>query len=474
MSEKNLAKYLRILGWPLDWAMRVHVKQLAQRHSIIILITFISAFLPRFATWIYPSFGWYRLMIYDVQLYTDYGRAMVKAVSEWNIEKFASINIGVPPLGTFLVGVSASIFGASLGVYRAGLLAPIIASSLSAPLIYLTLRKFSNKVGIAAALLFSFDPYLIQFSSAYLDAIGTFFILIAMFFFITSDKLSFRRCMIIGFFLMVSILTKFTFAVFTAFFIIFLILVKKDLQTAGVVTAFSLFSIFLIPWLWFPNTLQEAFIHHKSMNSLLPPILFGPIMIGVIESYPWYILTYLGIGQVHWHVLPSISHVMLFLVIIYSFLRRDFRANDNLIIFLASSILAIAFIPRNYWTYNWGANFLRSESILIRQFYPYYFYLTNLASGTFAPYMIFNGKRSNCFRARMLIFPVIIYSLTAPFTATMNGFYPYWDFIFTLILNFSRRNPIMGAYGLTAFTITMLVLLMFVIFATIMLRRTLD
>jgi len=449
----------------------MHVKQLAQRHSVTILITFISAFLPRFATWIYPGFGWGRLMIYDVQLYTDYGRAMVKAISEWNIEKFASINVGVPPLGTFLVGVSASIFGAWLDVYRAGLLAPIITSSLSAPLIYLTLRKFSSKAGIAAALLFSFDPYLIQFSNAYLDAIGTFFILIAMFFFITSDKLSLRRRMIIGFFLTISILTKFTFAVFTAFFIILLILVKKDLQTAGVVTAFSLFSISLIPWLWFPNTMQEAFIHHKSMNSFLPPILFGPIMIGVIESYPWYILTYLGIGQVHWNVLPSISHILLFSSIIYMCLKREFQADENLAIFFAISILAIIFIPRNYWTYTWGVNLLKSESVLFKQFYPYYFYITNLSSGMFASYVMFGASYLSRLKVKIIIFPMILYSLTAPFTAVMNGLYPYWDFIFTLVLNFSRDNPVMRYYGLLAFIVTMLMLATLITLVTMTLRR---
>ncbi|RLG02459.1 MAG: hypothetical protein DRN61_06475, partial [Thaumarchaeota archaeon] len=323
----------------------------------------------------------------------------------------------------------------------------------------------------AAALLFSFDPYLIQFSNAYLDAIGTFFILIAMFFFITSDKLSPRGRMVIGFFLMISILTKFTFAVFTAFFIILLILVKKDLQTAGVVTAFSLLSIFLIPWLWFPNAMQEAFIHHKSMNSFLPPILFGPIMIGVIESYPWYILTYFGIGQVHWNVLPSISHVMLFLVIIYSFLRRDFRANDNLIIFLASSILAIAFIPRNYWTYNWGGGFLRSESILFRQFYPYYFYPVNLVSGILVSDMMFDKGCSNNLRTKIITFPIILYSLTAPFTLIMNGLYPYWDFIFTLILNFSRNNSVMVYNGLLAFLVTLMMLLTLVILTILILIK---
>ena len=436
--------------------------------TIKLPLIFLVAFIPRFITWIYPGLGWRRLAIYDVQLYTDYGRAMVEAISEWNLEKFASINVGVPPLGTFLVGISASIFGTYMNAYRGGLLAPIISSSLSAPLIYLILRKFSNKAGIIAALLFSLDPYLIQFSSAYLDAIGAFFSLVAMFFFITSDRFSLRRCLIIGLSLMMSILTKFTFAVFTVFFIIFLTLIKRDLRTASIITAFLLVSIALIPWIWFPNILRKVFKY--TSNSLLPPVFFGPIMIGAIESYPWYILTYFGLGQVHWRVLPSISHIMLFSGIIYTFLKRDLRANDNLMIFVASSILTIALIPRNYWTYNWGGGILKSESVLFKQFYPYYFYPVNLASGILASDMIFDKDYSNNLRTKIIAFPIILYSLTAPFTLIMNGLYPYWDFVFTLILGFSRRTPMMSHYGLSSFLLTLALLGAFILIDIMILK----
>ncbi|RLI42943.1 hypothetical protein DRO64_05880 [Candidatus Bathyarchaeota archaeon] len=439
--------------------------------TIKLPLMFLVAFIPRFITWIYPGLGWGRLVIYDVQLYTDCGRAMIEAVSEWNIEKFVSINVGVPPLGTFLVGISTLTFRAWLDVYRAGLLAPIIASSTSAPLIYLILHKHSEKAGLVAALVFSLDPYLVQFSSAYLDAIGAFFLLVAMFFFITSKELSFRKCLLIGFFLMTSILTKFTFAIFAAFFIIFLVLVKKDLRAAGIMATISIIPVMLVPWLCFPRTFQVAFTSHMTMNSLLPPIIFGPIMIGVMESYPWYILTYLGLGQVHWGVLPSISHIMLFSEIIYAFLRRDSRINENLTIFVVSSILAIAFIPRNYWTYSWGGGFLKSESVLFKQFCPYYFYPVNLASGILASDMMFDKDYSNNFRTRIIVFPIILYSLTAPFTVIMNWLYPYWDFIFTLILNFSRGNPIVGYYGLIALMMTLLTLIALIMLTALILKR---
>ena len=439
--------------------------------NIKLPLIFLVAFIPRFISWIYPGIGWRRLMIYDVQLYTDCGRAMIEAVLESNIEKFASINAGVPPLGTFLVGLSALTFRAWLDVYRAGLLAPIIASSASAPLIYLILHKRSEKAGLVAALVFSLDPYLVQFSSAYLDAIGAFFQLVAMFFFITSEELSFRRCLLIGFFLMTSILTKFTFAIFTVFFIIFLVLVKKDLKAAGTMAAISIISVMLVPCLWFPKTFQAAFTSHMTTNSLLPPIIFGPIMIGVMESYPWYFLTYFGLGQVHWRVLPSISHIMLFSEIIYTFLKRDLRANDNLMIFVASSILTIALIPRNYWTYNWGGGILKSESVLFKQFYPYYFYFVNLASGILASDMMFDEDYPNNLRTRIIVFPIILYSLTAPFTLIMNGLYPYWDFIFTLILNFSRNNLVMVYNGLLAFLVTLMMLLTLVILTILILIK---
>jgi len=447
-------------------------KNLLIRCSIL-LILFISGFLLRFVVWVYPALGWGRLAVYDVRLYTEYGEAMVEALSAWRIRDFASINVGVPPLGTLIVGVFATAFGGVFDdIYRAGLLAPVIFSSASAPLIYLILRKYSRKAWYAASILFILDPYLVQCSSAYLDAIGVFFVLAAISSFIASETFSARRAVVAGVFIMLSILTKFTFAVFAAFFILLLILVEKDYRAAAVIAAFSALSIALIPWLWFPETLQEAVLHHTSMNSVLPPIIFGPLLINVPESYPWYILTYLGMGQVHWKVLPSLSHLLFFAALIYSGLRREFPMDRRMMIFLLASILSTMFIPRNYWTYMWGMRFAKGEGVLFKQFYHYYFYLTNIAAGAAACRLLFGGRvLGSGLRSRIALGVSSLYGLTAPYVAVMNPLFPYWAFIFTLILNFSRNNPVMGYYGMIAFIITVLILSATIAFTVIITQR---
>ena len=89
-------------------------------------------------------------------------------------------------------------------------------------------------------------------------------------------------------------------------------------------------------------------------------------------------------------------------------------------------------------------------------------------------HMIFGRNRLSWLGAKVLIFPIILYSLTAPFVVVMNGSYPYWDFIFTLILNFSRENPVMGYYGLLAFVVTIIMLVMLVIFTVVIWGRILS
>ena len=437
------------------------------------ILLFTIAFTLRFITWVYPGLGWGRLSIYDVGLYTEYGEAMVKALLAWDIRELASINIGVPPLGTLLVGIFASVFGGLFGdVYRAGLLAPLVASSASVICVYLILKKYSHRAAVAASLLFALDPYLIQCSSAYLDAIGTFFLLIAISLYVHSDDFSIKHVAAAGFFMMLAILTKFTFAVFAAFFVLLLLLTERDYKTTGTIAAFSALSLAFIPWLWFPTTFQEAVFHHTSMNSVLPPIIFGPLLIGVPESYPWYILTYFGLGQVHWNVLPSFSHILLFASLIYLCLKCEFSLDRKLMIFLAASILSVVFIPRNYWTYMWGAGFAKGEGVLFRQFFHYYFYLANISACITTCDLLFGARaRENTRCPRGFIFLTSLYGLTAPFVAVMNPFFPYWSFIFTLILNFSRGNQIMGYYGVIAFILTLLMLSAIIAGAVMISRR---
>ena len=440
---------------------------------LIGLFLFGLSFLLRFSTWIYPGLGWGKLTIYDVALYTEYGTRMVHAFLKLDLKTLASINIGVPPLGTFVTGVFAMVFKNVIGdYYRAGLLAPIVTSSITASLIYFSLRKLSQKTALFASLIFAFDPYLIQFSSVYLDTIGTLFIMCAFYFFIQPTEASMRKSLFTGLFIMLSILTKLTFAVF-AFFLIIILALRKEYKQALIILAFVSFSILLIPWIWFQETFQRAVIHHTSLNSLLPPIFFGPLMINVPESYPWYLLTYIGLGQIHWNTLPSISHMFLLIALIYRLSKRSFSIDPKLLIFSSLSVLTIVFIPRNYWR-DLTEAFASNEKLLARIFLPYYFYLPNSVAGLVASSLIL-GKQSKeeLFgggSSSLLLLPIIMYAFTAPFAFIMNLMSPCWDFIFTLILNFSQKNVFFESYGFIALIITCIMALTVVILTIISLR----
>ncbi|MCD6536054.1 MAG: hypothetical protein J7K49_03370 [Thaumarchaeota archaeon] len=442
----------------------------AKKNAAIGLLLFSASLIPRLIVWIYPGLGYGKLAIYDVQLYTDFGEQMVKALLNLDLRKFASINVGVPPLGTFLVGVSVYLFGGFLGKYRAGMLVPIIASSLTSPVIYFSLRKSSAKTALIAALIFSLDPYLIEFSTVYLDAVGSFFTMIGMWFFLRSEELDFRKSALIGLLLALAILTKFYFAVFTAFFVLLLVLVEKSYRQAGTIIGFSSLSLLGIPWLWFPDSLKAAFTFNTSMNSILPPIIFGPLLIGVPEAYPWYFLTYFGLGQVHWKVLPSLSQAALFLSLVYGFTHGRIRIDSRVLVFLTAAVLSVAFIPRNYWTYSWAMGQIKSEEVLIKQFYPYYFYLANTASGI-AALSQFSGRVKSFRGRRILLSVVLLFALTFPFILVFNLGYPYWDFIFTLIFNYSQKNPTIALLGLTALLITSLLFLGIMVLTLILSRK---
>jgi len=441
------------------------------------LLVISLSLVVRFIIWIYPGYGWGNLTIYDVHLYTSYGRKFVNALSKGDFLGVASIRFGGPPLGILLTGLCSYVFEPFIDEYKAGLLAPIISSSFTISLIYLILRnsfKLPVKYAAIGSLIASFDPYLVQFSAAYLDSIGAFFLFVAIYTYLRFQDLTAKRYILIGLLISLAGITKFSFLIFALFFALLLGLIEKDYKGGLSVFLASLSLIPLIPWIWFGKTLSKAVARNLAFNSLLPPIIFGPITIGIPEAYPWYILTYFGMGQIHWNVLPSLSHFLLFCGIFYRLLNRNLRMTRRLVILLLAAILMVAFIPRNYWTTSWGGGAIMGKGILLKQFYPYYFYFTNLVAGLVACSILFLKSSRNDVRNPLAIFLIMLYCLTAPFVTMMNAFYPYWDFIFTLIFNFSAGHPVIGKYGLQALLITIILCIAFFILITIMMLKRLS
>jgi 4-amino-4-deoxy-L-arabinose transferase-like glycosyltransferase len=428
-----------------DWVRRIINSRIA---GIVVF-----AFLVRVALMGSLTRSMLQLSVYDVGIYIDFGKKLIESLTRGDIESAAGVNVGTPPLGMLLTGISIKIFGEFLGEIEASMLPQLVASSLTVLPIYLIARRYSEKAAIAASILYALDPYLIQYSLTYLDAVGTLLICLGVLIHMRDGSKK-RSLIISGLLLGLASLTKLTFLIFAVIYTLMLTILRHDRKSL-LMLAVALPVLLLTPWIWFPEARAKAVEHHLSFNSYLPMVFTGPELIGVPHAHAWYILSYLGLGQVFWNTLPMVSPLVLLFVVVYRSFRRDLSLPSLPGIAASSMILTIFLLPRNYWTYSWGGGVV--QGVLTRQFYPYYFYPAGPFLAILAGILIY-GSAGECVKYRLVTYPVFLMALLSPIAVVMNLGFPYWDFIFTLIYNYPSGQ--MAYEGLIATAITTTILLM--------------
>jgi hypothetical protein len=60
-----------------------------------------------------------------------------------------------------------------------------------------------------------------------------------------------------------------------------------------------------------PQIIEKIVEHHTLLNNVPLSSIIGPFVMGVPQSLSWYILSYLGMGQVFWNTLPLRISTML-------------------------------------------------------------------------------------------------------------------------------------------------------------------
>ncbi len=421
------------------------------RYSLLLALIVAAGFTLRYTFWVNPGFGATSATIYDVEIYTVFGIQYVESLASLNFTALSHINPGVPPLGMILTGTAAAFLGPHIGHIQAGLLAPLTASSLTPVSVYIAVERRSRKSALIASALVAFDPFQIQFSTAYLDSIGTLFTVTSAYFLVKGRG---RRDLVAAtVFAILAALTKLTYLLFPLIFAALLIIQRRiPMKAAAVYAITPIASMVLNPWLWTPSTLNTAVQGNMAFNNLSLSPLLGPFAIGVPQSLPWYILTYLGLGSVSWNTLPQVTPLVLLALLIWSALSRRTAPPCLELTAAAAIITTIFLLPRNYWTYVWAGS-VRGEDVLFKQFYPYYFYpigpfLSILVGALLAQQ---NG-RSKIECPRLVSYPVLLTALLSPFAFVMNLTFPYWDFIFTLIYNYSRGQWLAEGTAMIIFT----------------------
>jgi 4-amino-4-deoxy-L-arabinose transferase-like glycosyltransferase len=432
----------------------------------MLAVIVFCAFLVRFTCWIRPGYCLQNLSIYDVGLISSFGVSYVEGIRAGNLTAVASVHPGVPPLGMIFTGLSITTLGPYIGQMEAGLLVPITFSTATIITIYLILRRYSSRAALIASALMAFDPYLIQYSTTYLDAPGTFFMAAATYYILGQDRRGwFWKAALLG---GLASLTKLTYLIFTAA-LIFLAVYSRTLppKKGAVILTASASAVLLSPWLWTPQTIEKTVEHHTLLNNVPLSSIIGPFVIGVPQSLPWYILSYLGMGQVFWNTLPFITPLVTLAIILYRALQGRLHIPATLAVAASASALTIFLLPRNYWTANWSGML---QGVLARQFYPYYFYPVGPFFAILTGALLAQqNDRTETTCSRLITYPVLLASVLSPFALVMNLAFPYWDFLFTLIYNLSLGRWV--AEGITATSVTAAMLVFAVTFSELMHRR---
>lgn len=422
------------------------------RRMVFTFFIFIAAMLIRIVILILAMHGCIQITMYDISIYADSGKKLVETLVRGDLRAAAGVNVGTPPLGMLLTGLSIMTFGGLFGDVVASMIPQIISSSLTVIPIYLIARRYSEKAGLIASIIYTLDPYLVQYAYTYLDPIGTLLALAAALFLIDKKPRK-RNLLLSGILLGLASLTKLTFIIYAAIFTLMLGIYRLGRRSL-LIWATSLPMLLLIPWLWFPDARLKAVEHHLSFNSYLPVVFVGPELIGIPQAHAWYILSYIGMGQVFWNTLPFITPLILLLIIIHKSLRRELSLPLMPSITTSSMILTIFFLPRNYWTYSWGGGVV--QGILSRQFYPYYFYPTGPFLAILTAALIAGSDKAGI-KNRIVSYPLFMAVLISPLAVVMNLGLPYWDFLFTLIYSSAQGSWIVEGTIATAITTTILI-----------------
>ncbi|MEM2237743.1 MAG: hypothetical protein QXR26_03275 [Candidatus Caldarchaeum sp.] len=419
---------------------------LTKKTAYVFLAVLLAAgFTARFGCWINPGYCVTHATAFDIGTYTVFSMAYVEAVKTGNLTALTGINPGVPPLSMILTGLSISLFAPYMETVQAGLLLPITASTLTAIPVYLAVRKHSEKHALFSAALFLFDPFTIQYSVAYLDAVGTLFAALSTVYMLSGKSLG--KAVLTA---SLAALTKLSFIIFLTILAILLITLKKQPVRTGVVyIVVPPLSLLLSPWMWSLKSVETGVVGNLQFNNLPFSAVLGPFVIDVPQSLPWYILSYLGMGVVSWNTFPYIIPLALLAVTVWLAVQRH-SYRGGAFIPAAAAVLSVALLPRNYWTYSWGAGAV--QGVLIRQFYPYYFYITSPFLAMLTAQAIGGGGNGEK-TPRIIFYPPLFTALLSPLAVAMNLGMPYWDFIFNLIYSFSQ-----GLWVVEGFTALLLTL----------------
>ena len=452
---------------------------------LVVSLLFIVSFLIRVFFWIFGFSSHLNWVIYDVGSYIDSGRELITSLIKGNDQVIKSM-LFHPLLGFYATGLFSISLGGLIDKYSAGLLSPILFSSLMCLFVFLIGERIVGfKMGFIAWLLASFDPYSIQFSTTFLDMPATFFSTLFMYLlikYVSSTNL--KSIVLLGIVAGLAFSSKHIVIPLVGLLILLHIKKIKNCLIIITVAIISYFFVNFPKFLSLENVKLMLYANVGGGGIGIPAIIYGPLEIGKPYTYPWYILTYLGLGYTGFDVAPYVTPIIGFVFYCFHMLtrRKNNYVDDDIYYLTASwtacSLIPIIFLPRNYWTtlpLSFSGTLVESD-VLIKFFFPYYYVISIPALSTFVSYLImmnkdvqkfiinFSIKRMFSKLADILVFMFLILS---PLAFAANTFFPFWDFMFTLIINIEKPEFALRNMAFQSWLVTIGILIIIIILVII-------
>jgi len=464
------------------------------RRLFLFTTLFIVSFSVRALLWIFDLAHSVNWVIYDLQYYVDNSILLLKSLFSGNLQIVKDF-LFHPLLGFYTTSMTSLIFGNFLDKYHAGLLSPIIFSSLMCLTVYLIGEKIGGfKMGLISWLIATFDPYSIQFSTTFLDMPATFFSTLFVYFLMIENHLDDKwKDFLMG--ITAGLATSSKHIVVPIIILLLFFSVRK--VRSIILILLSSVGVYLVlngvKFVSLDNIHMMLYSSVRGGALGVPAVIYGPLEIGKPYTYLWYILTYLGLGYTGFGIAPFMIPVICFAFYIkYITIEKVKLTNIAMYYFLVfwvgSSLLPLFFLPRNYWTAEsllFGEKIVKSD-VFIRIFYPYYYVISIPSLSVFLSYLILslycytNIKlyntilaKSTVFISRILESFIILFLALSPLAFFANTIFPFWDFLFVLLINMENiREPELIRLGFQSLTmITVLVIILF--FILIILKKNL-
>ena len=417
---------------------------------------FLAAFTLRAYVWftgLSYRIGW---TPFDADYYSFDG---IKVIESYLSLNFSEVEVFHPVFTRLLIGV---VFSLSRSIFPdnyiiAALLFPILFSSFMAPLLYVVGREVGGgKVGLLAALLYIFDPFSIRFSIIFLDLPMIFFLSLS---FLLLYKLKYgegnrRRLLILsGVFAGLAFSSK---HLAIPVFLLLIVFMRLGLRYYAYLLLVAGVTYYVLnPHIWLLDSLQRAADLQTGGGAFgLPAILVAPLTVGNVLTYPWFILTYLGLLDTGPDSAPFVLRFLLLLAVMYSvYVARRFTVNPHVVYWFAALITPLAFMPRHYWALIGGDLFyplsdaLEFEGempVFMKSVFPYYYVILLPPVSVIVAQLLLSKENYSFhtagFRDRLVtsttLFTLLIFALLSPIQLLSNNLYiAFWDFFFVAVLN---------------------------------------